>query len=103
MDHSSSAVPKHFLCPLTLEVMRHPVQDPKIGQTYERGAILEWVYSGNATCPLTRQPLHPSDLVPNDTLKEEIGAWKEGHEKLSEIMAFQLHESKDDKAAHVDH
>ena len=79
MDHCT-ATPDHFICPLTLEVMDDPVQHKVTKHNYERGAILHWIYFGNATCPLTRQPLDPSHLDDNQELQKEIRAWR-GEEK----------------------
>ena len=70
--------PQRFVCPLTLDVMENPVVHKATGQTYEKKAILEWVYlHGKATCPLTRKPLHPSDLQDDEALQYEISQWKE--------------------------
>ena len=82
MDHCSThATPEHFLCPLTLEVMDDPVQHKVTKHNYERGAILHWIYFGSATCPLTRQPLDPSDFEDNQELQQEIRAWRGEDEK----------------------
>ena len=83
MDHCSPT-PEHFVCPLTLEVMDDPVQHKVTKHNYERGAILHWIYFGNATCPLTRQPLDPSDFQDNQTLQKEIRAWR-GEEEKSNV------------------
>lgn len=79
MDQSTP--PEHFLCPLTLEVMNDPVQHRITKYNYERGAILHWIYYGNATCPLSRQPLEASDLEDNQDLESEIYAWRGEEEK----------------------
>lgn len=78
------STPDHFLCPLTLEVMDDPVQHKVTKHNYERGAILYWIYFGNATCPLTRQPLNPSDFLDNQELQKEICAWR-GEEEKSNV------------------
>jgi hypothetical protein len=67
-----------FICPLTLEVMRDPLMDRK-GLNFERHAIVEWLNRGNATCPLTREPLSYSKLVPNAALRLKIEQWKKDH------------------------
>ena len=45
-------------------------------KNYERGAILEWIYFGKATCPLTRKKLHPGDFQENKHLQHEIEHWR---------------------------
>ena len=61
------ALPDAFLCPLTLE----PMQDPVVtcdGQTYERGAIEQWLRQ-SSTSPLTGQQLPHLGLAPNVVLR----------------------------------
>ncbi|CAB9529483.1 Putative E3 ubiquitin-protein ligase LIN [Seminavis robusta] len=81
MGHSSATStatpPEHFVCPLTLEVMEDPVRHTATGHSFERKAILKWFWSGHASCPLTRLPLHPSELVSNDALSQEIEVWRQ--------------------------
>ena len=50
-----------------MEIMRDPVSTPE-GHTFERGDIEEWIRV-NGSCPLTRNPLSTSDLVPNRSLR----------------------------------
>lgn len=101
MDHSNTTVPEHFICPLTLQVMEQPVKNTKTGHVFESIAILQWIYSGNPTCPLTRQALRPTDLVLNEPLKQEIIAWKESLQTICQIVSFRF-DSKDDQEAHVE-
>ena len=70
-------IPEKFICPLTLQILRFPYQDSESGHTYERAAILEWLWFGNPTCPLTRKPLHPSNFSLNEALILEIQAWRQ--------------------------
>ncbi|CAB9518266.1 Putative E3 ubiquitin-protein ligase LIN [Seminavis robusta] len=90
-NSSMSSTPDHFLCPLTLEVMEHPVTHKETGNTFEKGAIFEWMFvHQKTTCPLTRQPLRPSDLEDNDVLKYMIDQWKDVEEmemRLEQIIA----------------
>jgi hypothetical protein len=54
------------------------MKDPllsKYGHTFERTAILEWLAT-HRHCPVTRQPLQPSFLIPNTRLIKEIQLWK---------------------------
>jgi U-box domain len=67
--------PSHFICPLTLQIMKHPMREKGTSNNYERGAILEWIYFGAATCPMTRKVLRPTDFVENTTLKAHIERW----------------------------
>ena len=68
-------IPSKFVCPLTLELMTDPLMS-KYGHHFNRNAILEWLGNGNTTCPLTRKPLMPSNLIPNGNLRLEIRSWQ---------------------------
>ena len=68
--------PAEFICPISLQVMKDPVMS-RSGQNYERKSIVEWLKRGNGSCPITRQPLKPSSLVPNSNLKGRIKNWRE--------------------------
>jgi hypothetical protein len=67
-------VPSEFICPITLEVMSHPVKTPW-GIHYDRKAAHAWLKNGSNTCPLTRRPLHKNDLVLDLVLKDKIEFW----------------------------
>ncbi|PON50903.1 Coatomer beta subunit [Parasponia andersonii] len=77
-------VPSHFLCPISLQLMRDPVT-VSTGITYDRENIEHWLFSCNkSTCPVTKQPLlqliHAAEidhhhLTPNHTLRRLIQAW----------------------------
>ncbi|BFG34936.1 hypothetical protein CerSpe_212100 [Prunus speciosa] len=69
-------IPSHFLCPISLEIMRDPVT-VSTGITYDRESIERWLFSGkNNACPVTKQPLFDdTDLTPNHTLRRIIQAW----------------------------
>jgi hypothetical protein len=75
LDSDTMLVPEHFICPISLEIMRDPVMN-KGGQNYDRRSILRWLHRGNKNCPLTRQPLVPSQLAPNSALWKTIQEWK---------------------------
>ena len=70
--------PEEFICPITSEVMMDPLMT-RAGLSFERAAILEWMSNHNNTCPLTRTPLRPSDLVTNSFLKKKISLWQKEH------------------------
>ncbi|KAI6685366.1 hypothetical protein NL676_031279 [Syzygium grande] len=69
-------VPTHFLCPISLQLMRDPVT-ASTGITYDRESIERWLFTfRNTTCPVTKQPLSSNaDLTPNHTLCRLIQAW----------------------------
>lgn len=62
-------VPKHFICPLTNQVMKHPVVT-KEGHCFERSAIMGWMMQRG--CKME----HLSDLSTNWSLRNEIRSWK---------------------------
>ena len=68
----SHSPPQNFICPLTLEIMSVPMQHKETKHNFERKAILEWIYFGKATCPLTRKKLHPEEFVENVALRRQI-------------------------------
>ncbi|KAL6893559.1 hypothetical protein ACP4OV_007657 [Aristida adscensionis] len=71
---SEAAVPEHFLCPISSEIMRDPVILAS-GQTYDRRFIQEWLNAGNRTCPQTQQVLSNTILIPNHLVRSMIVQW----------------------------
>lgn len=71
---ASSALPS-FICPITKQVMKDPVQIAS-GQTYERAAILQWFKDGKTTCPLGEK-LKNTKMKSNHALRQSISEWKE--------------------------
>ncbi|OEL24450.1 E3 ubiquitin-protein ligase PUB23 [Dichanthelium oligosanthes] len=74
-------VPRFFVCPISLEVMRDPVTLSS-GITYDRDSIEHWVFTdGHGDCPVTKLPLGADDLepTPNHTLRRLIQAWCAAH------------------------
>ena len=70
-------VPSEFICPITMEIMIHPVMT-RYGHCFDRLAILTWMCSSDdaqCECPLTRKPLQMSDIINNHSLRERIQAW----------------------------
>ena len=51
------AIPAHFRCPISLDLMRDPVTAPT-GITYDRESIEAWLDTGRAPCLVTHAPLH---------------------------------------------
>ncbi len=56
-------------CPLSLEPIKMPVIVPCCGKTFEREQIVQALAS-NALCPLCREDLSSSELIPNRALKD---------------------------------
>jgi hypothetical protein len=67
-------IPEEFVCPITQQLFQDPVMDC-LKHTYERNAILSWI-GAHGTCPLTRRPLKPSNLIPNVLMDTRIALWK---------------------------
>ncbi|KAF7851750.1 hypothetical protein BT93_L2619 [Corymbia citriodora subsp. variegata] len=70
------AVPMPFQCPISLDLMKDPVTLPT-GISYDRSSIERWIEAGNASCPVTKQPLGGGgfDLIPNHVLRKMIQSW----------------------------
>ncbi|KAF8718498.1 hypothetical protein HU200_025269 [Digitaria exilis] len=68
------AIPAHFRCPISLDLMRDPVTAPT-GITYDRESIEAWLDRGHPTCPVTHAPLRHEDLVPNHAIRRVIQDW----------------------------
>ncbi|XP_076928070.1 U-box domain-containing protein 3-like [Bidens hawaiensis] len=67
-------VPAYFICPLTLQLLFDPVI-VSTGQTYERDSIQKWLDNGLLRCPVTRQTLSHTNLIPNYMVKGLISNW----------------------------
>ncbi|CAO2047571.1 unnamed protein product [Urochloa humidicola] len=68
------AVPGHFLCPISLDLMRDPVTAPT-GITYDRASVEGWLERGHSTCPVTGRLLRAEDLIPNHATRRMIQEW----------------------------
>ncbi|KAL5102131.1 hypothetical protein RYX36_006458 [Vicia faba] len=68
------AVPTHFRCPVTLDLMKDPVT-LSTGITYDRDSIEKWIESGNKTCPVTKTELTSFEIIPNHSLRRMIQDW----------------------------
>ncbi|XP_022864029.1 E3 ubiquitin-protein ligase PUB23-like [Olea europaea var. sylvestris] len=65
-------IPSYFLCPISLEIMKDPVT-LSTGITYDRESIEKWLFSqNNNTCPVTKQVVMDSELIPNIILRRFI-------------------------------
>jgi U-box domain len=70
-------IPVSFICPITLSLMLHPLVN-RAGHTFESEAILAWVKK-TRQCPLTRQPMGPSDFIRDRTLELKLKAFRHQH------------------------
>ncbi len=68
------AVPSHFQCPVSMELMGDPVM-VATGHTYDRQYIQRWLEAGNKTCPVTGVRLRHLELTPNFALRSAIQEW----------------------------
>lgn len=59
-----------YTCPISLEIMVEPVIT-KQGYTFEKNAILNWLRD-HRTCPISREVIFATDLVPNKALQNII-------------------------------
>ncbi|KAI4329980.1 hypothetical protein MLD38_028298 [Melastoma candidum] len=67
-------VPGHFVCPISLEMMKDPVTLSS-GIAYDRDSIERWLEDGNFTCPVTNLVLRSFDLIPNHAIRRMIQDW----------------------------
>ena len=87
-------VPHDFLCPITHELMVDPLMT-RTGLSFDREAIMKWLAEHDHTCPLTRQPLRASDLVPNRYLERKIAMWCEENQRQKPQVRSE--ENRDDE------
>jgi hypothetical protein len=66
--------PTDFVCSITKQLMKEPVLS-RYGHHFERSAVLQHIETSNPFCPVTGNPLGPSDLIPNMTLQWKIKNW----------------------------
>jgi hypothetical protein len=69
----SVSVPTHFMCPISMDVMRDPCVASD-GHTYERTFILKWFATSNKS-PATNVQLASKALLPNINLRIAITEW----------------------------
>jgi hypothetical protein len=58
--------------------MKDPMMS-RYGNHFERAAILDWLNQGNNFCPVTGNPLRPSNLISDKTLQWKIDYWAKKH------------------------
>lgn len=78
-SNAHNPVPRGFLCPINLTIMKHPVIAAD-GHSYERLAIEMWLASHN-TSPLTNLPLAHKLIVDNHALKQAIEEYLDGNKR----------------------
>ncbi|CAL7950830.1 unnamed protein product [Xylocopa violacea] len=71
-------IPHEFLCPITHEIMKEPVQCSD-GFTYEKAAINEWFLCGKYTSPMTNKYLQDTSFNPNVELRNAIYTFLHGN------------------------
>jgi len=67
-------IPKAFLCPITLLIMKDPVS-LRDGHSYENEAIERWFRTGHTTSPVTNLPLGSLTRKRNHALRNAIEEW----------------------------
>ncbi|KAI5599857.1 hypothetical protein BDE02_02G223400 [Populus trichocarpa] len=77
-DDTPSEVPDYLCCKITLDILRDPVITPS-GVSYERAVLLDHLEKVGNFDPVTREPLEPSQLVPNLAIKEAVHAYLDKH------------------------
>jgi U-box domain len=82
-DASRRDVPEEFICPITLEMIRHPMKTIH-GHVFERQAILQWLKEDTAKnsqsrCPLTRLPLVSTDIQTDYEMLHRIKQYQLGN------------------------
>ena len=90
-------VPDEFICPITNEIMKHPLMSIH-GFSFERDAILQWLRK-HSTCPLSRKELTVSKLVNNHALATRIHAWCNTYDMIH-LLETEQEETEDDEDAH---
>lgn len=77
-DDTPSEVPDYLCCKITLDILRDPVITPS-GVSYERAVLLDHLEKVGNFDPITREPLEPSQLVPNLAIREAVHAYLDKH------------------------
>lgn len=84
--HNDVLIPADYFCPLSLNLMEDPVIVAS-GRTYERAYIRKWLEMGLTVCPITRQVLVHTSMIPNYTCRALISNWCETKKvELSHVM-----------------
>jgi len=81
----SGNIPKAFLCPISLRIMKDPVMVVETGQTYERNQIEGW-FEERTIDPLTSKQLKSRDLRENYALRSTIEDFKKNFKMKREAL-----------------
>jgi hypothetical protein len=88
-ENSTSSIPDHFICPISLEIMEDPVICSD-GNTYERREIMRWLISHD-TSPKTNMILANKNLIANYAIKSGISKFLAGRpETTARIRAMRV-------------
>ncbi|ESW12695.1 hypothetical protein PHAVU_008G134500 [Phaseolus vulgaris] len=71
-------VPDYLCCRITLDIFCDPVITPS-GLTYEKTVIIDHLEKVGMFDPVTRDPLTPSQLIPNLAIKQAVEAFLDKH------------------------
>lgn len=69
------AIPNEFVCPISHEIMEHPVTLVETASVFDKQSIEEWLSRGNMSCPLTGLPISSTSLIENRPLRQAIERW----------------------------
>eukprot|EP00759_Apiculatamorpha_spiralis_P029344 PhF_6_TR31518/c0_g1_i1/m.46448 len=86
IEEKGGAVPRELMCPITSELFVDPVVTAD-GHTYERIAILQW-FKKKQTSPVTNLPVDASIIVPNNTVRSQVVAFREQFMQKAETAPF---------------
>lgn len=93
---STDPVPRHFICPISLEIMEEPVICSD-GSTYEKKEIERWLVTHD-TSPKTTERLHSKVLIPNKAIKSGIQHYLAANDnarvKTMQVIAASLFSTK---------
>ena len=68
--------PNWMICPITQEVMKHPVTFAESGHSFEKSAILQHLGgNGYGSCPITRRNIDIDCMAENIGLRHAIEDW----------------------------
>ncbi|KAE8685465.1 ARM repeat superfamily protein isoform 2 [Hibiscus syriacus] len=63
------------------------IKSLNLASNHELTSIQKWLDSGLSICPMTRQTLEHTNLIPNHTVKAMVANWSEKHLQLSNNTA----------------
>jgi hypothetical protein len=70
---------KNLCCPISMELMKHPVMVIESEQTYDKKSIEIW-FANQDTDPLTGKKITNEQLITNFAVKRLVDEWVEKHE-----------------------